>query len=86
MAPGVAESLELLQMRQLAHVDLRGEMALDRILEGLARAQNPAREGPGAFEGLSGAFPEQNLELVPSDLKDDRESLVLRCVRGKLSH
>ena len=42
-AVGVAQRLELLEVRELAHVDLRGEVAADRVLERLAAARGSRR-------------------------------------------
>ena len=64
---------ELLDVRHLADVDLRGEVPPDRVLERLAFLQRAAREAPGAAVGGTSALPEKHLERCVADLEDDRQ-------------
>src|SRR5581483_9174105 len=48
----VAQRLELLEVGDLAHVDLRGEVAADRRLERLVLAERAAGQRPRARERL----------------------------------
>ena len=59
----VAPRLELLEVRQLANVDLPGEVPADRLLEGLVGVEVAAREGPRPRVGILCALPEQRLSL-----------------------
>ena len=58
---GLAPRPELLEMGDLADVDLRGELAADRAVERLVGRERPAGQGPGAAERLARALPEQRL-------------------------
>ena len=68
---GIAERLELLEMRELAHVDFRRKMTANRLFERLAGTEIAAGEGPGAPERIARPLPEKNLQLTSSDLEDD---------------
>jgi hypothetical protein len=84
VAARVAPGLELLEVRDLANVDLGGEVAPDRLLQRLACLEVPARERPRAQKRLSGALPQQHLEPAVADLQDDREGDMGRT--GRLVH
>ena len=60
--PRVAVGRHLLQVRDLAEVDLHREMPADRGLERLVGRQHAAGEGPGARERLERPLPEQRLQ------------------------
>ena len=49
IAGRVAQRLQLLEMRDLLDVDLRGEVAAHRLLERLVRRQRPARAAPSSL-------------------------------------
>jgi hypothetical protein len=89
MAAGVAPRLELLEVGELADVDLLREVPPDRLLERLVGAEPTAGERPGAQERLLRALPEEHLERAVAHLEDDRQDLVRerRCARllGKFS-
>src|SRR2546428_13159696 len=55
----IAQRLELLEVRQLMHVDLLGEVAADRLLECVALGEIAARKRPMPFERLPRALPEE---------------------------
>jgi hypothetical protein len=57
MPLGLAARLELLEVRELAHVDLRRQVLADRVLERLAALEVAARERPGSGEGILRALP-----------------------------
>src|SRR5690349_23381707 len=82
VACGIAVGCELLQMRHLADIDLRREMASDRCLERLARLEQATGEGPGVAERIATALPQQGLERAAAHLEDDSEARVTRS--GKL--
>ena len=73
MAGGLAERLELLEPRQLGHVDLAGEVRANRALERVVRAEVAARQRPGPAEGRLGALPEQHAEGAVAHLQHDGE-------------
>ena len=58
----VAVGRDLLEMRDLAEVDLRREVAADRRLERLVGGEHPAGERPGARERLERPLPQQRLQ------------------------
>ena len=64
VAVGVAAGLELLEVRELAHVDLGGEVAADRLLERLVALERSAGKRPGTGERLARALPEQHLRAA----------------------
>jgi hypothetical protein len=70
---GVAPGAELLGVGQPSHVDLGGEVASDRLVQGVARRERTARQGPGACERLAGALPEKRPQRARAHLQDDRE-------------
>jgi hypothetical protein len=76
MAIGIAARLELLEMRELADVDLSCQVPADRLLECLAGIEVAAREGPVPRERLLRALPEQHLQLSCADLEDHGEGRV----------
>jgi hypothetical protein len=87
VAPGIAERLDLLEVRELADIHLRGEMAPDRVLQRFVGAEPPARERPRAEEGLARPQPEQRLKLLFPHLEHDPERLVGRAMLcGRLFH
>ena len=67
--PGLAERLELLEVRELADVDLGREVPADRLLERLVRVEIAAREGPGAGIRILRTLPEQHLQLSRAHLE-----------------
>src|SRR6266545_5012803 len=69
----IAQRLELLEVRQLAHVDLLGEVAADRILERVVLGEVATRQRPTTLERLPRALPEKRLECTVSHLQNDRE-------------
>ena len=75
MAVGLAPRLELLQVRELLHVHLRGQMAANRVLERLARVEVAARKRPGAAERIARPLPEEHLELAVPHLEHDGQAL-----------
>ena len=77
----VAPRLELLEMRELADIHLRGEVAADRALERLPGLEVAARERPTALERLARPLPHQRLERVVPNLEDDGQ----RDVAGRRS-
>src|SRR5215218_5196883 len=85
MTVGVAPGLELLEVREVADVDLRLQVAPNRPLERLARVESASGQRPRAEERLARPLPEQHLELAVPHLEDDGEHLVSRS-RGRLRH
>jgi L-aspartate oxidase len=85
---GVAPRAELLQVRDLADVDLRREVPENRVLERLVGDQRSPWERPCARERRPGTLPEQDTECSVAHLEDGCE----RDVRGgerwgaRLSH
>ena len=73
MASRVAPRAELLEMGELADVDLRRELAPDRAFERLGVGERPARQGPGTAERLARPLPEQRMEPAPAHLEHGRE-------------
>src|SRR5262249_45497387 len=72
-AAGVAQRLELLEMGELAHVDLGGEVAADRALERLVVRQLTAGQRPAAGARVESALPEEHAEAPVTHLEDDGE-------------
>ena len=66
-------SPELLEMGDLADVDLRCELAADRAVERLVGRERPAGQGPGAAERLARPLPEQRLQHPVAHLQHCRE-------------
>lgn len=64
----VAPGAELFEVRELAHVDLGGEVAADRLLERLGGVEVAAGQGPGTGVGFLRALPEHDLERVVAHL------------------
>ena len=81
IALGVAAGLELLEVGELAHVDLRRQMAADRLLERLALQQLTARQRPLARERLEGALPQQHLKPAVARLQHYRDDHLRGCNR-----
>ena len=75
--------LELLQVRELADVDLVGQMAADRLLERLIGGEEPAGQRPRSGVRLTRTLPEQDLQLGVADLEDDRQRDVRRARPGE---
>src|SRR6185436_12543369 len=69
VAPGIAVRRDLFEMRDLAEVDLRREVAPDRRLERLIVGEHPAGERPGTRERGEGPLPEQCLKHAVPDLE-----------------
>jgi hypothetical protein len=82
---GVAARLELLQVGELTDVHLGREVAPNRLLERLIGREVASRQGPGAERGFPGALPQEDLQALVRDLKDDRERLVFGRVLHRLS-
>jgi hypothetical protein len=73
-------------MRELAQVDFGGEVASDRLLEGLAGLEVAARQRPPALERIARPLPHQNLQRVAANLEDDGECDVERRRSRRLRH
>src|SRR5580765_7178300 len=73
---------ELLEVRELADVDLHGEVPPDRRLERLERLEVAAGEGPRTRFGLAGALPEKHLRLRTANSQDGSQGNVGRMVGG----
>ena len=92
MADRVAPRPELLEVRDLAHVDLRREVPRDRGLERLVRDEGAAGKCPRARERLAPALPEKDAQCAVPDLEHRRERDVCGRVDGgwrwggRLSH
>src|SRR5581483_7870957 len=69
----VAQRLELLEVRELADVDLRGEVAADRGLERLGGAELAARERPAAGARVERPLPQEHLEAAAAHAEDGGE-------------
>src|SRR5262249_9036334 len=66
---GVAERLELLEVGELADVDLGGEVAADRALERLVVSQLAAGQRPAAGAGVEGALPKEHAQSPVAHLE-----------------
>ena len=77
----VAVGRDLLEMRDLAEVDLRREVAADRRLERLVRREDAAGERPGAGERLERALPEQCLQHAVPHLEHGSQGDLCRSGR-----
>ena len=88
VAGGIAPGAELLEVRDLAHVHLRREVAEDGALELLVRDERAAGQRPRARVRRARAFPEQHAEGAVAYLEHGRERNVRGYRRwgGKLSH
>ena len=73
---GLAPRLELLEVRDLAHVDLLREMAPDRLLERLVRRERAAGQRPRPRERIAGTLPQQRLQAAVAHLDDGAEHAV----------
>jgi len=73
VAGGLAPRPELLEMGDLADVDLRCQLAADRAVERLVGPERSAGQGPRAAERLARPLPEQRLQYPPAHLKHSRE-------------
>src|SRR3954471_16291669 len=78
VAARVAERLELLEVGELADVDLLRQVAADRLLERVARLEVAARERPRAEERLARPLPEEDLQPALAHLQHDGEGDVCR--------
>src|SRR5262249_25885721 len=67
----IAECSELLEMRDVADVDLRFELATDRFLERLAGLEIAARKRPASRERFARALPDEHFETACTHLEDD---------------
>ena len=72
LAPG----LELLQVGEVAHIDLGREVAPGRGLQSLPRLEPPAGKRPRPEERLLRSLPEKHLENAVPNLEDGRERFV----------
>ena len=68
---GVAERLQLLEVGEVAHVDLRCQVPANRLLELLAGGEVAARERPAAGVWILRALPEQDLQHAVAHLEND---------------
>jgi L-aspartate oxidase len=83
----VAPGPELLEVCDLPHVHLRGEMAEDRRLQALVGSERTPRQRPRAAERVEAALPEQDGELAFPHLEDDCEhGMRLRGWGARLVH
>ena len=79
MTLGLAPGAQLLQVGDLAQVDLGRQVSQDRRFERLVVAERPAGERPHASERLTRTFPQEHVEYTGANLEDD-----CQCdVRGK---
>src|SRR4029077_8673323 len=78
MTVGLAQGFELLEVGELANVDLDREVAPDRVLQRLAGLEVAAREGPAARERLFAALPEEHLEHALANLEHGGEGHLCR--------
>ena len=78
---GVAPGLELLEVRDLPHVHLVRQMPAHRLLQGLVRLEDAARQGPHSGVRVAGALPQQRLEAAVPHLQDCGENRVGGCFR-----
>jgi hypothetical protein len=60
-------------VRELADVDLRSEVAADRVLQRLARLELAAREGPAPRVRLERPLPEEHRQPGVAHLQHDGE-------------
>ena len=67
-------------MRELAHVDLGGEVAPDRPLECLVGGELATGQRPAAGAGVEGALPEEHGEAAVAHLEDGCQDGVGRWV------
>jgi hypothetical protein len=83
----VGVRLQLLEVRELPHVHLRGEVAADGVLERLAGVESAARERPPSRGRRTRAAPEEHLEPPVAHLEHDRDGVVeqLAIVPGRFS-
>jgi hypothetical protein len=83
LAPG----LELLQVGEVAHVDLGRKVAPDRGLQSLPRLEPAAGKRPRPEERLLRSLPEKHLENTVPNLEDGRERFMGRLqLYGRLRH
>src|SRR6266852_202274 len=84
----IAQRLELLEVRQLTHVDLLCEVAADRLLERVALREIATRKRPTPLERFPRALPEEHLQRALSHLQNDGERDMggSRVPAGKLAH
>ncbi len=75
----LAPAPQLLEVGDLADVDLRGELASDRAVERLVGRKRASGQGPGAAVGFPRALPEQRLQHPLAHLQDCGEHDLLRC-------
>src|SRR6478672_13471028 len=85
VARGVAERFELLEVGDLAHVDLRGEVLPDRLLERLTALEVATRQRPGTEKRLARPPPDESLQRAVPDLQDDCEGGVSRLLAKRLA-
>ena len=74
----VAAGLELLEVGELPDVDLRCEVAADRLLERLAALEEAARKRPCVLVRLAGTLTQQHLEDARAHAQQDSERDVRR--------
>jgi hypothetical protein len=80
IAVGLAERLELLEVREVAHVEALREVAADGALERLAARELAARQAP-----LVAALAEQHAQPALADLEDGGEGDVAGA-GGRIGH
>ena len=76
VACGIAQRLQLLEVGELADVDLHRQVPADGLLERLSWLEVATGEGPGACEWLHGALPHERLQDARANLEDDGERAV----------
>ena len=82
----VAPGLELLEVGELADVDLGREMPSQGLFERLAGLEEAAGEGPAPGERIARPLPQQDLEQALAHLEDDGKRDVSRGGSGRLDH
>ena len=78
---GIAPRLQLLEVRDLPDVHLVGQMPAHRLLQGLVRLEDAARQRPHPGVRVAGALPQQRLQPAVPHLQDGGQNRVDGCFR-----